>query len=72
MEACSAPDGYSNNGNDCDDNPDSYPGANERCDGRDNDCDGELDEDLLELWYLDADGDGYGSREDWIESCDQA
>jgi hypothetical protein len=34
-------------GTDCDDaDPDSYPGANEVCDGHDNDCDGATDEGL--------------------------
>ncbi len=32
-------------GDDCDDaSPDTYTGARERCDGRDNDCDGEIDD----------------------------
>ena len=33
----------------------------ELCDGEDNDCDGEIDEDLTErAWYRDADGDDFG------------
>jgi hypothetical protein len=46
-------------GDDCDDgNPDTYPGAPDICDGLDNDCDGELEEDC------DADGDGFLYWED--------
>lgn len=36
----------------------------EICDGRDNDCDGEIDEDGAvgaPAWYPDSDGDGYGA-----------
>ncbi len=49
---------------DCDDaDPDAYPGATEYCDGHDDDCDGEVDEDAsadVLTWYADSDGDGYG------------
>ena len=29
----------------------------------------EIDEDLLSFWYLDEDGDGFGSVENIIEDC---
>jgi len=48
---------------DCDDeDPDVHPGASERCNGEDDDCDGTIDEDAIdpETFWIDADGDGYG------------
>ncbi len=70
--ACSAPEGTVPNGNDCDDADDSaYPGGNETCDGVDNDCNGEIDEDGNSTWYVDDDGDGYGDPELSREACEQ-
>ena len=71
--ACSQPSGTIADGTDCDDgNAAVYPGADEYCDGVDNDCDGTTDEDDaldVSTWYLDADGDGYGTPDDTVAAC---
>ena len=47
--------------NDCDDADASvHPGAEEACNGVDDDCDGEIDEGVRTTFFLDADGDGHG------------
>ncbi len=69
--ACNRPAGYVPTGNDCDDTDETvFPGSAELCDGADNDCDGETDEDLAATWYADADGDGYGDPAGAVETCE--
>jgi hypothetical protein len=74
VEACEAPSGYEGDGTDCDDGDAAvHPGAEEHCDGVDEDCDGSVDEDAVdgETWYADSDADGYGDPSVTTEACDQ-
>jgi len=62
--SCHHPPGYADNNLDCDDSDRfTYPGAPELCDGRDNNCNGRVDENIQRIpWYLDEDGDGFGAE----------
>ena len=59
---CTQPPYYTAKSGDCDDNNSKvHPEATELCNGRDDDCDGETDENLeIAPQYQDDDGDGHG------------
>ena len=58
---------------DCDDDdPDVHPGATEVCNDTDDDCNGAVDDAVGELWYADADQDGYGDPYATSWSCDES
>jgi hypothetical protein len=59
--ATSQPAGYVTASGDCNDGDNTvYPGASELCDGKDNDCDTQIDEGCT-LLYWDGDSDGWGN-----------
>jgi hypothetical protein len=41
------------------------------CDRQDNNCDGSVDEGVTDTYYIDFDGDGYGSTDFEVEACDE-
>jgi len=64
------PAGYVRNRRDCNDgNAADNPSADEVVDGRDNDCDGSVDE-VQSKSYPDVDGDGFGAATGFIESLE--
>jgi large repetitive protein len=71
--ACSAPSGYIAMGGDCDGyNASVNPGEIEICDGLDNDCDGEIDNNAIDAmtWYRDQDNDNFGDPTFVIIACE--
>ena len=70
IEACSVPTGYADNSNDCnDDDPAVNPDSPELCDGIDNNCNNEIDEGLVNTYYVDFDNDGFGNPYQSVTSC---
>ncbi|MFZ5482309.1 MAG: MopE-related protein [Myxococcota bacterium] len=73
IEVCEPPDALVRDATDCDDaDAKRHPGNDETCDGVDEDCDGGIDEDAVDAptWYADADGDGWGTADAPLASCD--
>ena len=75
LEACpiNQPVGYLSDNSDCDDNDSAqYPGADEYCNGEDDDCNGGFDENYAldtNTYYFDGDGDGYGISQITTQAC---
>ncbi len=72
VQACALPPGASETKNDCDDtDPNVHPGADEYCNGDDDDCDGNVDENPVdpETFYADRDGDTFGDAAGTATGC---
>ncbi len=74
IDACSQPFATSVNDLDCDDTRSTVkPGAPELCNGRDDDCNGSIDDDppAGTDFYIDLDSDGYGTDGDVVRACSE-
>jgi hypothetical protein len=72
-EDCVVPEGNVADSTDCDDGAvDVSPAGLEHCDGRDEDCDGTVDDDPTDAvtWYADLDIDGYGDPASMAQGCE--
>ena len=68
--ACTAPSNYVVDNTDCNDGSASvHPGANEVCNGIDDNCSGVTDEGVTTTYYRDADGDTYGNASSTTQAC---
>ena len=69
--ACKPGAGVVTIGDDCNDaNAAVFPGATEICDGVDNDCDTEVDENGNSTFYQDSDNDGHGDPDTAFDACE--
>ena len=66
-------DGVTVGEGDCNDDDDKvFPGAEEECNGIDDDCDEDIDEGLdTTPFYQDADDDDYGNPDEKIDACEK-
>ena len=75
VQACTAPEGFVADDTDCDDTAAGVnPEADEVCNEIDDDCNGLVDGESasdVSTWYIDVDGDGFGSTSYTLVSCAQ-
>ena len=65
-------DGFKPSEGDCDDSDTTVnPGEVETCNGRDDNCEGTIDEGVGALWYTDYDADGFGDKATEMTACEQ-
>ncbi len=73
QQRCEPSEDYVANSDDCDDeDPEVHPDAVEVCNGKDDDCDGDVDLGVQGafIWYADTDGDGWGDETQTTEACE--
>ena len=72
VQGCSAPIGYVSNNQDCNDNNTAInPFSNEACNNADDNCNGQIDEGVLNTYFFDGDGDNFGNPSNTTLACVQ-
>jgi hypothetical protein len=74
VHTCDPQEGLSTNDDDCDDTNDKIgPSSDDVCNGLDDDCDGNADNDIdfKPKWFDDDDQDGYGDKKGYAVNCEQ-
>ena len=71
---CTASGSYTAlNSTDCDDaDASDHPGGTEVCNGDDEDCDGAIDNGVLNTYYADVDSDGFGDASSTTLACSES
>ena len=70
--ACTSLPSFSASQDDCnDENPDIHPNATEICNGIDDNCNNDIDDNpqTTNIFYRDGDGDGFGDENNTISQC---
>ena len=73
VQACDAPEDHVADNSDCDDSDDTqFPGADELCNGEDDDCNDLVDDDPIDAiaYYPDVDNDGTGADDEVVYACE--
>ncbi|MFM7204922.1 MAG: MopE-related protein [Myxococcota bacterium] len=69
-ETCLQPAGTAPRADDCNDADASInPAVSEKCNGKDDNCSGSIDEGVQSTYYRDADADGYGNSAVTVQAC---
>lgn len=74
LDACEQPEGYVEVGGDCNDSDDAVqPNLAETCDGKDQNCNEQIDESPSDgtFFYLDGDSDSFGDPATFVKVCTQ-
>jgi hypothetical protein len=70
ISACIETSGFVSDTTDCNDsNPNIHPSQSEACNGIDDNCDSQVDEGAVAIFYFDADADGFGNADSTVMSC---